>query len=123
MCRYKEFISFEKQYGDRRGIEDVIVNKRRFQYEAQVGADPHNYDAWFDYIRLEEGQGEANFDKTREVYERAIANVPPVSGEKKYWKRYIYIWINYALFEELDAANFDNCREVYKQCLAVIPHK
>ena len=79
---YKEFISFEKQYGDRRGIEDVIVNKRRFQYESQIKEDPHNYDAWFDYIRLEEGLGETNFDKTRDVYERAIANLPPVQEKK-----------------------------------------
>ena len=119
---YREFITFEKQHGDRVGIEDVIVNKRRFQYETQVTEDPHNYDAWFDYIRLEESQGETNFDKTRDIYERAIANMPPVK-EKKYWKRYIYIWINYAIFEELEAKNYNNCRQVYKQCLSVIPHK
>jgi len=119
---YKEFISFEKQHGDRHGIEDVIVNKRRFQYEAQITDDSHNYDAWFDYIRLEEGLGESNYEKTRDVYERAIANIPPVE-EKKYWKRYIYIWINYAIFEELEAKNFENTRQVYRQCLSVIPHE
>lgn len=27
---------FEKKFGDRRGIEDVIVSKRRFQYEEEV---------------------------------------------------------------------------------------
>jgi hypothetical protein len=36
------------------------------------------------------------------VYERAIANVPP-AAEKRYWQRYIYLWIKYALFEELEA--------------------
>jgi len=30
---YKRWIAFEKQYGDKVGIEDVIVNKRRLQYE------------------------------------------------------------------------------------------
>ncbi|GMP77430.1 hypothetical protein CsSME_00033706 [Camellia sinensis var. sinensis] len=39
-------------------------------------------------------------EKIREVYERAIANVPPVE-EKCYWKRYIYLWINYASYEEM----------------------
>lgn len=29
---YKEFVAFEKQFGDRQGIEDVIISKRRFQY-------------------------------------------------------------------------------------------
>lgn len=40
------------------GIEDVVVSKRRFQYEEAVKAEPLNYDHWFDYLRLEEGTGE-----------------------------------------------------------------
>ena len=56
-----------------------------------------DYDLWFEYIRLEEQAGDN--DRIREVYERAIANVPPVA-EKRYWQRYIYIWIQYAVFEE-----------------------
>lgn len=36
--------------------------------------------------------------------------------------RYIYLWINYAVFEELEANNIVRSREVYKQCLTVIPH-
>lgn len=63
-------------------------------------ANPHNYDAWFDYLRLVESDAEA--DTVREVYERAIANVPPIQ-EKRHWKRYIYLWLNYALYEELEA--------------------
>lgn len=63
-------------------------------------ANPHNYDAWFDYLRLLESDAEAT--TVREVYERAIANVPPIQ-EKRHWKRYIYLWINYALYEELEA--------------------
>lgn len=63
-------------------------------------ANPHNYDAWFDYLRLVESDTDA--ETVREVYERAIANVPPIQ-EKRHWKRYIYLWINYALYEELEA--------------------
>lgn len=40
-----------------------------------VKANSHDYDAWFDYLRLMESDGEA--EQIREVYERAIANVPP----------------------------------------------
>ena len=39
------------------------------------------------------------YPPTVEVYERAIANVPPVL-EKRFWRRYVYLWIYYALFEE-----------------------
>lgn len=47
-------------------------------------------------------ESDADAETVREVYERAIANVPPIQ-EKRYWKRYIYLWINYALYEELEA--------------------
>lgn len=86
---YQKFVQFEKQYGDREGIENVIVGKRRFQYEEEVKKNPLNYDSWFDYARLEESVGDK--EKVREVYERAIANVPPAE-QKRYWQRYIYLW-------------------------------
>ena len=53
---------------------------------------------WFDYVRLEEENGDPA--RVREVYERAIAQIPP-SKEKRFWKRYIYLWISYAIYEEL----------------------
>uniref|UniRef100_A0A8C5MXQ0 Crooked neck-like protein 1 n=1 Tax=Leptobrachium leishanense TaxID=445787 RepID=A0A8C5MXQ0_9ANUR len=117
---FKNYTIFEKKYGDRRGIEDIIVNKRRFQYEEEVKANPHNYDAWFDYLRLMES--DADPDTVREVYERAIANVPPTK-EKRHWKRYIYLWINYGLYEELEAQDPDRTRQVYQACVELIPHK
>lgn len=117
---YKKFSCFEKQFGDRQGIEDVIVGKRRFQYEEQLKANPLNYDTWFDYVRLEESVGDK--ERIREVYERAVANIPPAE-EKRYWQRYIYLWINYALYEELEAQDMDRTRDVYRECLKLIPHK
>lgn len=115
---YKAFVAFEKKYGDRDAIEDVILNKRRFQYEDEVARAPHNYDLWFDYIKLEEAAG--NVVRIREIYERAIANVPPAM-EKRFWTRYIYLWINYAAYEELEAKDVTKAREVYKACLQLIP--
>ncbi|MEQ2248422.1 Crooked neck-like protein 1 [Ilyodon furcidens] len=117
---FKNYTMFEKKFGDRRGIEDVIVSKRRFQYEEEVKANPHNYDAWFDYLRLVESDADA--DTVREVYERAIANVPPIQ-EKRHWRRYVYLWINYALYEELETRDPERTRQVYQACLELIPHK
>ncbi|PSN43330.1 Protein crooked neck, partial [Blattella germanica] len=74
---YKAYTIHEKKYGDRTGIEDVIVSKRKFQYEE----------------------------------------------EKPFWRRYIYLWINYALFEELEAEDVDRTRQVYRACLELLPHK
>ncbi|XP_019091706.1 PREDICTED: crooked neck-like protein 1, partial [Camelina sativa] len=116
---YKKFVAFEKQYGDKEGIEDAIVGKTRFEYEDEVRKNPLNYDSWFDYLRLEESVG--NKDRIREIYERAIANVPPAE-EKRYWQRYIYLWINYALFEEIETEDVECTRLVYRECLKLIPH-
>ncbi|KAG8382147.1 hypothetical protein BUALT_Bualt05G0046400 [Buddleja alternifolia] len=117
---YMKFVSFEKQYGDREGIEDAIVANRRFQYEDEVKKNPQNYDVWFDYIRVVESCG--NKESIEDVYERAIANVPPAQ-EKRYWQRYIYLWVTYALYEELGAQDVDRARDVYNLCLKTIPHE
>lgn len=117
---YKAYSIHEKKFGDKAGIEDVIASKRKFQYEKEIAENPTNYDAWFDYIRLIEHEG--NVEVTRETYERAIANVPP-ANDKNFWRRYIYLWINYAIFEELEMEDMERTRQIYKTLLELIPHK
>jgi crooked neck len=116
----EEYTSFEKRHGDKKGIEDAILENRRKHYEDLIISDNYNYDTWFDYCRLEEAEGD--LEKIRDTYERAIANIPPIA-EKRFWRRYIYIWINYAVFEELTANDINKTREVYKSCLNIIPNK
>ncbi|XP_048191671.1 crooked neck-like protein 1 [Perognathus longimembris pacificus] len=116
----KSYTIFEKKFGDRPGIEALIESKCRAKYEAEVRANPLNFDAWFDYLRLLESHAEA--ETVREVYERAVANVPP-SEEKRHWKRYIYLWVHYALYEELEAKDPDRTRQVYQASLQLIPHR
>ena len=60
--------------------------------------------------------------QVRDTYERAVANVPPAQ-EKRFWQRYIYLWLNYALWEELAAHDADRAREVYRAALRLIPHR
>ncbi len=117
---YKAYTFHEKKFGDRSGIEDVIVSKRKYQYEQEVADNPTNYDAWFDFLRLVENEG--NSKTIRETYERAIANVPP-SKDKNFWRRYIYLWINYALYEEIEEEHEERTRQIYKTCIDLIPHK
>lgn len=88
---------------------------------------------------------EGSVEQTRELYERAVANVPPIKvnssvifavgacglrlnvvcvlQEKRYWRRYIYLWINYALYEELTVSDMERTSEVYNFALRLIPHK
>ena len=137
------FLAFEKQHGSVAGIEDAIITRRRAAYEELVAANPLNYDAWFDYVRLEESEvvgarGSSGSSaaaaaaaaaptapqlaRAREVYERAIAAVPPVA-EKRFWRRYIYLWIGYAVFEEVTARDAPRARAVLHEALKRIPHK
>ncbi|KAK5153534.1 NineTeen Complex (NTC) component [Oleoguttula sp. CCFEE 6159] len=117
---HKSYTTFEKQYGDREGVEDVILSKRRVLYEEQIKENPKNYDVWIDYARLEETSGDV--DRVRDVYERAIAQIPPTQ-EKRHWRRYIYLWIFYALWEEMENKDTDRARQIYQECLKLIPHK
>jgi crooked neck len=107
---HKAFTTFEKQFGDRDGIEDVILSKRRVHYEEQIKENPKNYDSWIDFARLEETSG--NPDRVRDVYERAIAQIPPTQ-EKRHWRRYIYLWLFY----------IERTRQIYQECIRLLPHK
>jgi Uncharacterized conserved protein, contains HAT (Half-A-TPR) repeat len=117
---YKSYVAFEKKHGHKDGIENVILTKQRTEYNNRVSKDPLEYDAWFEYAKLEEDHGEPS--AVREVYERAVANIPP-SQEKQYWKRYIYLYIYYAVYEELIMGDLDRASKIYDLCLSIIPHK
>lgn len=89
-------------------------------FEQQLKENPRNYDVWFDYLRLEENAGD--IEKIRTVFERAISHVPPAQ-EKRFWKRYIHLWLNFAIYEELTAKDQGRARAVYEKLLEIIPHK
>ncbi|CAG8465506.1 17067_t:CDS:10 [Acaulospora morrowiae] len=103
---YNAYTQFEKQYGDKEGIEDVVIGKRRVQYDEELKSNPKNYDIWFDYARLEENVGDTM--KVREIYERAISQdyertrqiyqeCLKIIPHKKF--TFAKIWLLYAQFE------------------------
>ena len=53
---YKNYTAHEKKFGERVGIENVILKKRKLQYEEEISTNPMNYDAWFDYLKLIESK-------------------------------------------------------------------
>ncbi|KAK3716392.1 NineTeen Complex (NTC) component [Vermiconidia calcicola] len=117
---HKHYTTFEKQFGDREGVEDVVLSKRRVMYEEQVKSNPKSYDSWIDYARLEETSQSP--DRVRDVYERAIAQIPP-SHEKRHWRRYIYLWLFYALYEETSTRDFSRASQIYAEAINLVPHK
>ncbi|KAJ3710718.1 pre-mRNA-splicing factor CLF1 [Lentinula raphanica] len=132
---YASYTRFEKQHGTRTTLESTVLGKRRIQYEEELSHDGRNYDVWFDYARLEEGafrdlrgegatteEEEGAIGRVREVYERAVAQVPP-GGEKRHWRRYIYLWLDYALFEEIETKDYSRTRQIYQTAISLVPHK
>ena len=117
---YETYTNFEKQYGEREGIEEALLSRRRFEYEENVKGVDENYDIWFNYIRMEESQGDVAL--TREVYERSVAATPSIA-QKQYWARYIYLWLMYAQFEEVDVGDVARTRQVFQAALKAVPHK
>ena len=154
---FEAYSAFERSRGDRAGVDAVVAAERRLEYEGRVERDARDYDAWFEYARLEEGAAAAElaemraaeassspaeegaFDlaraaaespavaRVREVYERAVAALPPTSmsassspeAEKRLWCRYVYLWIYYAVFEELVAGDSQRAAAVYRAALGV----
>ncbi|KAF8060855.1 hypothetical protein FPV67DRAFT_310231 [Lyophyllum atratum] len=132
---YASYTKFEKQHGSSSTLEDTVLGKRRIQYEDELAHGGQNYEAWFDYTRLEEEawcdlvnagatpeEKEAAAGRVREVYERAVAQVPP-STEKRHWRRYIFLWLDYALFEEIETKDYARARQIYQTAVTVVPHK
>ncbi|KAF5368924.1 hypothetical protein D9758_002968 [Tetrapyrgos nigripes] len=132
---YAAYTKFEKQHGTRTTLESTVLGKRRIEYEEELLHDGRNYDVWFDYARLEEGalkdlrddgataeEEEASMGRVREVYERAVAQVPP-GNEKRHWRRYIFLWLDYALFEEIETKDYDRARQIYQTAISIVPHK
>jgi len=105
-------VNFEKMFGETEEIEDVVLQKRRFYYEEMLKKNATDYDTWFEYVRLEETT--ENIDAIRELYERALQQ-QPVIFRKEYWKRYMYLWYGYAMFEEIVAGDMGRARDIYKE--------
>lgn len=109
---------FEKQYGDKDGIESSILLKRKKRYEDELESDPTDFDTWWAYISLLENYP---LDIQREAFEKCISNIPS-STEKLDWKRYIYLWIRYATLEELND-EIEKTRDIFKRLTKTIPNK
>jgi crooked neck len=120
---YQQYLTFEKKRGSKEHIENVIVQQHRSSYEERVKKDPYDYDAWFEYARMLQEHASTPPEAIRDVYERAVAVLPPDDRNKDDWRRYIYLWIYYAVYEEMQCHDLDRAVQVYTTCLKVIPHQ
>ena len=116
---FARYAAFEKAHGDREELEAVVLAKRRLLYEEQLAHNPYQYDAYFDLLQLEQAMPQPSPAAIRALFERAIAAVPKVAS-KRQWKRYIYLWIHFAVWEELEMRAFDRVKAVYEKALALL---
>lgn len=49
--------------------------------------------------------------------------IPADSFKSTVWRRYIYIWIKYAFWEEFTVGSIENARNIWNRALKAIPHK
>lgn len=113
------YVLLEKQFGDADSLEWAICLHRRSLLEEHLLDNPASMDTWWDLLSLVQASGSA--DDLREVFERAIATIPADSTKTDQWRRYIYIWLRYAFYEE-EMAEVDRAREVYTMALKTLPH-
>ena len=120
---HADLLAFEKKHGAVDAVERQVAEQRRSDYEARVRDHPRDYDAWFDLLRLEEARFRATGDaaRCRAAYVRACAQAPPVA-EKRYWRRYVYLWLGCAAFEEVDVGDVAAARAALRAALDAVPH-
>lgn len=113
------YVLLEKQFGDADSLEWAICLHRRSLLEEELQDNPLSMDTWWDLIGLVQASGSA--EETREAFERAVASVPKDTTKTDQWRRYIYIWLRYAIYEE-EMGETNRAREVYEMALKTIPH-
>ena len=79
-----------------------------------------NYDAWFDLTNLEQSTGDK--ERVGSTYKAAVENIPP-ANEERFWRRYVFLWVNWAVYEEMEAKDNIQAKKVYENALSIVPHK
>ena len=134
---YQQYLTFEKKHGTKNQIEHVIVQQHQKEYESRILKNPYDYDLYIEYaMMLQDYQQQQSSSSStdiattttiqnqiRDIYERGMGQVPPDQHNKDSWRRYIYVFIYYAVYEELMNRNRSRAIQVYTTCLnKIIPH-
>ncbi|GAV48843.1 hypothetical protein ZYGR_0N02480 [Zygosaccharomyces rouxii] len=114
-------VEFEKRFGSSQSIENTVIHKRRRRYELTLQENPHDYDTWWLYLDLIQDNFKADLLK---CLDKSVTGTQPKENTKTLaWKSYIFLWIRYLAYVELECANLDICRQLYQRLIELIPHK
>ncbi|ODV96901.1 hypothetical protein PACTADRAFT_1486 [Pachysolen tannophilus NRRL Y-2460] len=120
---YNYYINYLKQYNnDKFKIESGVLLKRKLKYESELIQTPNDYDLWWIYLDL---ILELSLPDVESYFEKCLLeNIPKFKKEKKYWKRYLLLWLRYLYYLELDSKKIEKTREMYDKLLKeIIPNK
>jgi crooked neck len=135
-------LAHDKTHGTTVAVEEALLDARRVKYQTALDIRATDYDAAWDWVRLEEAAAEGGISskgggggggasggiseiaatRVRNAYQRATEGVPPVP-EKRFWRRYIYLFLSWAAWEELSAKDAARARSVLHTALRLVPHQ
>lgn len=118
---YKHFSTFEKTYGSKGSIQSSVTLKRKAKYESDLKDDPQDYDTWWALITIL--QNHSKESDVAKAFKSSISHAPNDRTKTIRWRRYIMLWVRYALWEELTNNDIDSARIIWSNCLKKIPHK
>ncbi|CAI4996458.1 ANM_HP_G0261030.mRNA.1.CDS.1 [Saccharomyces cerevisiae] len=115
-------LDFEKQFGDINSIEETISYKRKMEYETILSNNAYDYDTWWLYLDL---ISESFPKQIMQTFEKAVVDSRPKELSKNVqWKRYIYLWMRYICYVELELENSLLEEELFQRLIDdIIPHK
>ena len=115
-----EYMKFQAKHGKEKDTHKIILDDRKSEYVEELKKQPMAYDSWLNLVLLEQEAGD--FAVARQVFLDAEVNVPK-SSEKSDWKRFVFIFLAHAIFEETKMSDSGKAVETLEQCLKLIPHK
>lgn len=114
-------VEFEKRFGTSQSIENTVIHKRRRKYESNLQKNPDDYDTWWIYLDLIQNNFRVDL---LTCLDKSVTGTQPKEKIKNLaWKSYIFLWIRYLTYVELECANLDLCRALYQRLISLIPHK
>ncbi|KAK6163621.1 hypothetical protein DH2020_000485 [Rehmannia glutinosa] len=110
---------FPDKIFDSTELRDYRLRKRK-EFEDLIRRDRPNKSIWVKYIKWEE---QNDFARARYIHmEEMLGNVGGSRQISERWMRWmlnqeVWLSINYALYEELDAQDVDRARDIYRHTL------
>lgn len=123
-------LNLQKKYGNDGDTQNqTILQRRRRHYENLLTKTPRDYDTWWIYLDLIEENFSSqelltSFDKAT-----APTTIPQGTPNKNVeldvnWQRYLYLWIRYLIYMELQQNDIVTTRSLYNKVIdQVIPHE